>query len=719
MRKILFLVLAALCVTALAAQQYNLHDIIGGKFRAKGVPAMVSSADGLHYYKADALGTAVIKYSYSKGEPVDTLFNTKTARNCTFDTFEGFLVSDDENRVLVYRDREQIYRRSFKAHYYYHDVRRNMIRKLSEQTSKQMVPVFSDDSKMVAYVIDGDIWLTKFDFDTESQVTNDGEFNRVINGATDWVYEEEFAVTRLMEFSPDNRLLAFVRTDESDVEQFSFQTYEEEMYPGYYEFKYPKAGRKNSTVECKVFDIESRVTRKMEVPLDEDGYIPRIKFTKNESQLAVMTLNRNQNRFDMYFVNPRTTVARLVLREEDKYFIDSELLNSIFFMDDKFTYVSERDGYSHIYIYGMSGTLQKQLTSGNWDVTKLLSVDEQLQMVYYQAADEQPMQRNIYRVNIAKPVPHKLSQQVGYNNATFSSNGKFYVNHWSDYNTPTQITLHSGDGKQVRVLEDNRAVKEVFEAAQMPKREAIKVKAADGVTDLNGWILKPANFNPAKKYAIVMVQYSGPNSQEVLNRYSVDWYFALLNEDILVAAVDGRGTGARGAEFRKGTYLNLGIQESDDQIAAARYFGSLPYIDADRIGIWGWSYGGYNVLMSMSRGSGAIKAGVAIAPVTDWRFYDTIYTERFMRTPQQNIEGYDKGSPIALAGNLQGNLLIVHGTADDNVHLQNSIEYTRALINEGKHFDMFFFPDKNHSILGPSVREYLYEKVIIYFKENL
>ena len=526
----MFVLLAAMCVATIEAQQYNLHDIVGGKFNAKGIAATVSSADGMHYYKTDALGTAVIKYSYSEGEPVDTLFSTRTARNCPFDTFEGFLVSDDENRVLVYRDREQIYRRSYKATYYYHDVRRNMTRKLSEQTSKQMVPVFSEDSKMVAYVIDGDIWLTKFDFDTESQVTNDGEANKIINGATDWVYEEEFGVTRLMEFSPDSKLLAFVRTDESEVEKFSFQTFEEEMYPGYYEFKYPKAGRVNSTVECRIFDIESRVTRKMEVPLDEDGYIPRIKFTKDESQLAVMTLNRNQNRFDMYFANPRSTVARLVLREENKYFVDSELLKSIFFMDDKFTYISERDGYSHIYIYGISGTLQQQLTSGNWDVTDLLAVDEQTQMVYYQAADEQPTQRNIYRINIAKPVPQKLSQQVGYNSANFSRNGKFYINHWSDYNTPTQITLHTGDGKQVRALEDNSAVREAFISAQMPKRESIKVRAADGVTDLNGWLLKPANFNPAKKYAVVMVQYSGPNSQQVLNRYSVDWYFALLKD---------------------------------------------------------------------------------------------------------------------------------------------------------------------------------------------
>src|SRR5690554_6303893 len=613
MKRTLITALGIMFILTLNAQNYTLNDIVEGKFTPMGVSAMVSSSDGLYYYQNDALNTSVIKYSYSSGEAVDTLFSTLTARNCPFDTFEGFLVSDDENRVLVYREREKIYRHSYKATYYYHDVRRNLLRKLSEQSSKQMIPTFSPDSKMVAYVIDGNIWLTKFDFDTESQVTTDGEANSIINGATDWVYEEEFGVTRLMEFSPDNRQLAFVRTNESDVKKFSFQTFEEKMYPGYYEFKYPKAGEVNATVECKVFDIESRVMRTMDVPLDADGYIPRIKYTNDASQLAVMTLNRNQIRFDMYFVNPRSTVARLVLREESKYYIDSESLKSIFFMDDKFTYISERDGYSHIYIYGMSGTLQQQLTSGNWDVTDLLAVDEQTQMVYYQAADEQPTQRNIYRINIAKPVPQKLSQQVGYNSANFSRNGKFYINHWSDYNTPTQITLHTGDGKQVRALEDNSAVREAFISAQMPKRESIKVRAADGVTDLNGWLLKPANFNPAKKYAVVMVQYSGPNSQQVLNRYSVDWYFALLKEDILVAAVDGRGTGARGEEFRKSTYLNLGIKESDDQIAAARYLGSLPYIDADRIGIWGWSYGGYNVLMSMSRGSGAIKAGVAVA----------------------------------------------------------------------------------------------------------
>lgn len=719
MKKSLFSAICAVFVVSLSAQQFTLDKLLSGEFSPRSIKTMVSSHDGDYYYQADSDQTAVIKYAYSTGEAVDTLFSTRTARNCSFDSFQGFMVSPDETKVLIYRDREQIYRHSFRANYFYHDVRRNMVRNLSEQTSKQMIPTFSPDGKMVAYVIDNNIWLTKFDFDTESQVTKDGEINKVIYGVTDWVYEEEFGVTQLMEFSPDNRMLAFVRTDESNVKEYSFQTYNEELYPGFYRYKYPKAGESNSKVECRVFNIESRTIRTLDVPLEEGGYIPRIKFTQDPDQLAVMTLNREQNRFDMYFASPRTTVSKLVLRDENKYYVDSEWIKSIHFLKDRFTYVSERDGYSHIYLYGLSGALQKQLTSGNYDVTALLSVNDEAGLVFYEAADESPLRRNIYKININKGQPQKLSQKVGYNTASFSSEGKYFVNRWSDEATPTQISLHDGNGKQVRVLEDNQSVRERVSVAQLPKREFISVTAADGVSSLNGWLLKPRDFNAAKKYPVVMIQYSGPNSQQVLDRYSPDWYYALLDEGFIVACVDGRGTGARGEEFRKGTYLNLGIKESDDQIAAARYLGSLPYVDAKAIGIWGWSYGGYNVLMSMSRGNGVFKAGVAIAPVTDWRFYDTIYTERFMRTPEQNHDGYANGSALDLASQLQGNLLLIHGTSDDNVHFQNSVEYVRAMVNAGKHFDQFFFPDKNHSIYGGNTRKYLYEKVIDHFKRNM
>ncbi|MDD4727657.1 MAG: prolyl oligopeptidase family serine peptidase, partial [Dysgonamonadaceae bacterium] len=506
---------------------------------------------------------------------------------------------------------------------------------------------------------------------------------------------------------------------ESEVKEFSMQQFENKLYPDIYSFKYPKAGEKNSTVATYVYDISAQTTRKMDVPLDDDGYIPRITFTKDPTQLAVMTLNRNQNRFDMYFVNPRSTVAKLILRDENKYYVDSDFLKSIHFTPSHFTYISEKDGFSHIYIYGSSGTLQKQLTSGNYDVISLLAVDSSTGTVFYQAADETPLQRNIYKTTIDKGITTKLSSKAGFNSATFSNNGKFFENNWSNSNSPNVISMHDSNGKQLRLLQDNQAVANKLQQAQFPQKEYITLPAADGRTQLNGWIIKPVNFNNSQKYPVVMIQYSGPNSQQVLDRFGVDWYYELAQQGFVVASVDGRGTGARGEEFRKQTYLNLGITESDDQIAAARYLSTLSYIDANRIGIWGWSYGGYNVLMSMSRGNGIFKAGVAIAAVTDWRYYDTVYSERFMRTPQQNAAGYDKGSAVKLADKLQGSLLLIHGTADDNVHFQNAMEYSRALVKADKHFDMFVFPDKNHFINGGNSRMYLYNKVINYYKKNL
>lgn len=719
MKKIWFLTVLLFASFGGFAQQYGLKEIVDGTYSPKGVKPMVSSIDGMHYYQMNDRSNAVVKFEYATGNIVDTLFSTEKARQCTFDTFQGFLVSPDEFRVIIYRDKEQIYRHSFKANYYYHDVRRNLVRKLTENDSKQMIPTFSPDGKMLAYVADNNIWLAKFDFDTESQVTKDGEYNKIINGATDWVYEEEFGVTSLMEFSPDNSLLAFVKTDESEVREFSFQLFENKLYPDFYTYKYPKAGEKNSKVGCFVYDINAQTTRKMDIPLDEEGYMPRISFTKDETKLAVMTLNRNQNRFDMYFVNPRSTVSKLILREENKYFVDSNFINSIHFLPNQFTYISEKDGFSHIYIYGLSGSLQKQLTSGNFDITSLLAVDSETGAVYYQAADESPLKRTIYKTTIDKGVTAKLSSNSGFNTATFSSNAKFFINKWSNTTTPTLVTMHDSNGKLLRTLQDNQDVAQKVAQANLPAKEFITLPAGDGRTQLNGWMIKPTSFDSSKKYPVVMIQYSGPNSQQVIDRFSVDWYYALAKQSFIVASVDGRGTGARGEVFRKQTYLNLGLIESDDQIAAARYFASLPYVDNNKLGIWGWSYGGYNVLMSMSRGNGIFKAGVAIAPVTDWRFYDTIYTERFMRTPQQNAAGYDKGSAVALAPNLQGNLLLIHGTSDDNVHVQNSMEYVRALINADKHFDMFIFPDKNHFISGSNSRMYLYNKVIEYYKDNL
>lgn len=715
MKKVCFVLLAILISTSFFAQTLNLKDITDGEYRAKGIASVTSSADGEFYFQADQSKTKIIKYSYKTGQPVETVFDIQTARDCTIPSFDGFIMSPDEYRLIVYTNSEPIYRRSFKADYYYFDIRRNMIRKLSDNKSKQMAPVFSRDGRMLAYVCDNNIWLSKFDYGTESQITKDGEIGKIINGATDWVYEEEFGVTSLMDFSPDNKLLSYIRFDETLVPEFAFQNYKQQLYPDFISFKYPKAGETNPKVTCNIFDIESKTIRSINFPANTSfEYIPKIEFTPT-SQLSIMTLNRDQNDFNMYFADPRTTIAKLILREQNDRYINYEFFNSIHFLGDQFTYISEKDGYSHIYIYSLTGVQQKQLTSGNYDVIEILACDPISKTVYYQAAEESPLQRAIYKVDILKGSKTKLSTKTGYNTASFSSNGKYFVNNWSNTINPAYITLNDASGKELRVLEDNKDLKNKLSTLGLAKKEFITVKGADG-TSLNAWMLKPANFNPNKKYPLLMVQYSGPDSQEVLDRFNIDWVDYLTTLDYIVVAVDGRGTGARGQEFRKCTYINLGIKESDDQIAAARYFGTLPYIDAANISIWGWSYGGYNVLMSLSRGKGVFKSGIAVAPVTDWRFYDSVYTERYMRTPQQNTSGYQNSSPTTLASSLSGRLLLIHGTADDNVHFQNTIEYTSALIKSNKQFELFVFPDQNHSIPGSHNRNYLYTKVIDFLK---
>lgn len=718
MRNILGLLIAGLLsVTAANAQRLELRDITAGKYYAWGVMPVTSSADGEHYFQANRESSMIVKYSYKTGLPVDTIFNTKRARECTFDSFQGFIISPDEKRLLVYRDYESIYRHSFKANYYYYDVRRNMVRKLTENKDKQSIPTFSRDGRMLAYVINNNIWLAKFDYDTESQITKDGEIGKIINGGTDWVYEEEFGTTRIMDFSADGQLLAFVRFDETDVPEYSMQMFRNKLYPTLFSFKYPKAGEQNSKISCNVFDIEAKTIRKMNIP-DGVEYIPRIEFLPAGDELAVMTLNRDQNKFEMYLANARSSVCRSILKEENERYVDSELLNYIKFFDNQFTYVSEKSGYTHIYLYDNTGVMQKQLTTGNYDVTKLCAVDPVAKTVFYEAAEESPLQRAIYKVDMVKGTKTKLSAKQGSNSATFSENGKYYINSYTNLTTPRITTVHDATGKELRVLEDNARLKSSLAGLNLPTKEFITVKSADG-KDLNAYIMKPADFNASRKYPLVMVQYSGPNSQEVRDSYGVDWTDYLTTQGFIVAAVDGRGTGARGEDFRKCTYMNLGIYESDDQVAAAKYFASLPYIDGSKMAIWGWSYGGYNVLMSMSRGNGTFKAGISIAPVTDWKFYDTVYAERFMRTPQQNASGYASGSPIELAGKLEGNLLLVHGSADDNVHFQNTMDYAAALVKANKQFDMFVFTDKDHSIGGGANRTYLFEKIIKFLKTNM
>ena len=701
------------------SKRINLSDIVNGTFRqATSAGEMRSLPDGVHYTAMNRERTKIIKYSYRTGEEVETLFDVKTARDCTFENFEGYNISSTGHHILIFRGRERIYRRSNRSDVYDYDVRRRMVKQLNETGKKIMIPTFSPDGRMCAYVEDNNIWIKKFDYDTETQVTKDGEQNKIINGATDWVYEEEFAVTNLMAWSPDSEYLAYVRFDETNVPEYSMAIYGDSYYPFEQRFKYPKAGENNSIVTLHSYCVETKDVKTLDVPSVNDGYIPYIRFAAEPSQLAVMTLNRQQNVFNLYHANPKSGVLKLILKDENKAYIDCSWMSAIQFSKSGFLYVSESDGYAHIYQYSPTGVMQRQVTTGNWDVTKLIGKDEATGMIYYESAEESPLRRSVYSID-AKGKKTRLSTLQGTNSATFSDNYAYYVNRFSNTKTPTRISVHEmKSGKEVRVLQDNAELQGKLSEYAFTTKEFTTITTSTG-EELNAWIVKPANFSESKKYPVVMFQYSGPNSQEVLDRFGMDWEQYLATNGYICVSVDGRGTGARGEAFRKCTYLRMGYLESRDQAAAAVALGKLPYIDKDRIAIWGWSFGGYNTLMAMSVGDGAFKAGIAVAPPTDWRYYDSVYTERYMRTPKENQKGYDDTSPIKLAKDLQGKLLLVHGTADDNVHFKQSIDYSEALVQAGKQFEMQIYRDRDHGISGGNTRMHLYTRMSNFIFDNL
>ncbi len=735
MKKTSFIVLMLMAVLTIQAQTnaLTLQEVVGGAFRAENIQGFIPiPGDGEHYTQMNAEGTQIIKYSFKTGKQVEVLFDAATARECPFKNFDSYTFSPDGMKLLIATETTPIYRHSYTAVHYLYSLRRNVEGKINNVVERlseggpQQAPVFSPDGNLVAFVRDNNIFLIKTHFgNSESQVTEDGKFNQVLNGIPDWVYEEEFAFNSAIEFSADSKMLAFIRWDESEVPSYSFPLYagerprltEFEKYPGAYTYKYPKTGEVNSKVSVHTFDIQTRVTRQMDVPLDKDGYIPRIRFTKDPEKLAIMTLNRHQNRFDLYFCNPRSKVCKLVLRDETDTYIKERIFDEIHFYDQNFSFVSEKSGFNHLYWYNMNGTLVKQITSGNYELKEFLGYDEADGSFYYSSNEESPLQQAIYKVD-RKGKKTKLSANVGTNSAQFSSNMKYYLNRFSNTTTPTVVTLNDNSGKVLTTLIDNAALKEKLSARQLPQTEFFSFTTERG-TELNGWMMKPTDFQVSKKYPVLMYQYSGPGSQEVLDHYSVSWETYMASQGFIVVCVDGRGTGGRGAEFEKCTYLNLGVKEAEDQVSAAKYVSELPYVDKNRIGIWGWSFGGYMTLMAMSEGTPIFKAGVAVAAVTDWNYYDTIYGERFMRTPQENHDGYQASSAFTRADKLHGKLLLVHGMADDNVHYQNCAEYAEHLVQLGKQFDMQIYTNRNHSIFGGYTRMHLYTKLTNFFKENL
>lgn len=734
-RKFIFLFFCLCCLAGFAqgGKALDLKEINSGKFSPENIYGVVPMPDGEHYTQRNAEGTQIVKYSFRTGEPVEVVFDVAKARECPFKKFDSYQFSPDGSKILIATETTPIYRHSYTAVHYLYPVKRNdkgvttnnIVEKLSDG-GPQQAPVFSPDGNLVAFVRDNNIFLVKLLYgNSESQVTEDGKLNSVLNGIPDWVYEEEFGFNRALEFNADNTMLAYVRFDESEVPSYTFPLFAGEAprnnalqdYPGEYTYKYPKAGYPNSKVSVHTFDIKSKVTRQVKLPIDADGYIPRIRFTQDPNKLAIMTLNRHQNRFDMYFADPRSTVCKLALRDESPYYINENVFDNIRFYPDNFSFVSDKSGYPHLYWYSMNGNLIKQVTSGNYEVKSFIGWNPDTNEFYYTSNEESPMRQAVYKID-RKGKKVKLSNQQGTNSPIFSSSMKYFMNKFTSLDTPMLITLNDNTGKVLKTLVTNDKLKEKLAGYAIPQKEFFTFKTTEGV-DLNGWVMKPVNFDPSKRYPVLMFQYSGPGSQQVLDKWGISWETYMASLGYIVACVDGRGTGGRGSEFQKCTYLNLGVKEAKDQVEAAKYLGGLPYVDKGRIGIWGWSFGGYMTIMSMSEGTPVFKAGVAVAAPTDWKYYDTVYTERFMRTPKENAEGYKAASAFSRADNLHGNLLLVHGMADDNVHFQNCTEYAEHLVQLGKQFDMQVYTNRNHNISGGNTRNHLYTRLTNFFLNNL
>lgn len=735
MKKLFASLFAIALLFTLHAQErkITLEDIFKkGTFRAQSVYGLRSMNDGIHYTTMEG-GTKIVKYSYKTGEEVEVLLDITQIEDATIKRFQNYSFSDDETKIMLTTDMKSIYRRSYTAENYIWNSVTEEFSQLSDK-GPQQIATFSPDGTRVAYVRDNNIFVKSLKFGSTHQVTTDGKFNEIINGAPDWVYEEEFGYSKAFWWSPDSKFIAFVRFDEREVPEFTMPmyagtvpTYEDnKLYTGDYTFKYPKAGETNSTVTVHSYEIKSKTTVLVDIGEDTDIYVPRLKWTPDANNLVVMRLNRLQNKLDILYVNPFTGDSRPLYTEKNDRYIAESFLDAFTYLEDgSFVVKSERDGWSHLYLYDNQGFEMAQLTKGEFDVTDFYGYDTEKKVYYYQAAAESPLRREVYQLGYDRkknPIVTKLTTLEGTNRAVFSKNFKYFINYFSSATVPNYITLHS-NGKsveQIRFLQDNTVLKNTMTSMDIPQKEFFSFKTSEGI-ELNGWMLKPLGFNASNKYPVLMTQYSGPNSQSVTDSWGrgVGWNEYLAQEGFLVVCVDPRGTGARGEDFRKVTYQQLGKYESDDQVEAAKYLGTLPYVDAANIAIFGWSYGGFMTLLSMEKGGEVFKAGISVAPVTSWRFYDTVYTERYMRTPQQNPEGYDDNSPLSHAEDIKGRLLIVHGTADDNVHAQNTYEMTEKLVQAGVQFDMALYTNRNHGIRGGNTSMHLYTKMTNFLKEQL
>ena len=736
MKYFILFISIVLSTSSFAQKEITVEDIWQQyTFFGKSVPGFNFQNDGKHYTRLE--NNKIQQYDLTTGKPTKVLFDA-TDKNVTEFNFEvtkemegqvvsqepvplkidSYQFSEDESKILISTGTEAIYRRSSKAHSYVFNLETGDLTNVATM-GKQMYTSFTPSADKVAYVRNNDLYIRNLSDNKEQRITNDGKYNHIINGSADWVYEEEFSMSKSFKWSPDGRKIAFLRFDESAVKEFTMQMYYDEAYPKNVTFKYPKVGEDNAIVSVHVYDLKTGKTTKVETGAAE--YFPRMFWTNNSNSLVVFKMNRHQNELELLLTDANTGKTSTLLKETNKYYID--IHDNLTFLEDgeHFIWTSEQDGFNHIYLYDMKGQMKKQLTKGDFDVTNFYGYDEKYKILFYQAAKDSPMDRQVYCVNLKGKKDKKITPAAGTNQAQFSSTFDYYVVTHSTANAPSSYTVYNRKGKEIRVIEDNQGVKGLQKEYGTTPVEFFDFTTSERV-NLNGYMIKPPNFDSRKKYPVFMYVYGGPGSQTAKNSFggfNYWWFQMLAQKGYIVVSIDNRGTGARGEEFKKMTYLQMGKYETIDQIEGAKYLGGLPYGDKERIGIFGWSYGGYMSSLCLFKGADVFKTAIAVAPVTNWKWYDSVYTERYMRTVEDNPSGYRDNSPVYFADQMKGNYLLVHGIGDDNVHFQNSVEMVNALVKAGKQFDSYFYPNRNHSIFGGNTRHHLYTKMTNFLLENL
>ena len=719
-KSILVLLLLSAWVTV-AQQKISVEEIYGGAFRAENMEELFAMKNTNQYavlnFDRSTRSMQIDLHDFATLQKLATIIDTKKFPELA-NGIDSFVFSADEKQLLLANNTNPIFRHSFTADYFLYNLSTQKLTKVLEQVQE---PTFSPDGSKIGFAKANNLYILDIASGKTTQVTTDGKKNSIINGITDWVYEEEFAFVRAYDWSADSKKLAYIRFDETAVPEFSMNIFKKDLYPTVETFKYPKAGEKNALVSLHIYDVASNAAKTVNLSNYSDFYIARLKWTNDANVLSAQVLNRHQDNLDLLFVDGNTATAKVVLNEKDKAYVDVTD-NLTFLKDNSFIWTSEKDGYNHIYLYDKTGKLKTQITKGPWEVTAYYGFDEKTKTVFYQSVENGSIVRDVYRIGLDGKNKVKLSNQIGTNNATFSPNFQYFINSYSSVSQPTIHTLNSAkDGKVIQTIIDNKALAEKVKKYDLPTKEFFELTTEKG-HKLNAWMIKPKDFDASKKYPVFMFQYSGPGSQQVANQWlnANDYWFMMLSQQgYIVACVDGRGTGFKGAEFKKCTQKELGKYEVEDQIDAAKVIGNYTYVDKSRIGIFGWSYGGFMSSNCLFKGADVFKMAIAVAPVTNWRFYDSIYTERYMQTPQENASGYDDNSPINHVNKLKGKFLLIHGTADDNVHVQNTMQMIEALVQANKQFDWAIYPDKNHGIYGGKTRIQLYNKMTNFIKENL